>query len=57
MRLVRESWRPSWLCPDNTDTLNSRNNLAAAYRSADRVDEAVALYKQTLVDMERGAGP
>ena len=40
------------------DTLTSRNNLAYAYESAGRLEEAIPLYERTLSDRERvlGAG-
>ena len=38
------------------DTLTSRNNLAAAYRAAGRLDEAIPLYERTLADRERVLG-
>jgi hypothetical protein len=41
---------------DHPDTLRSRNNLAAAYQSAARLDEAIALYEQTLADQVRVFG-
>ena len=37
-------------------TLTSRNNLAAAYDSAGRLDEAIPLYERTLADRERVLG-
>ena len=37
----------------HTDTLTSRNNLAAAYRAAGRLDEAIPLLERTLADRER----
>ena len=42
--------------PDHPDTLTSRNNLAYAYQAAGRLDEAIALYEQTLADYERVLG-
>ncbi len=36
------------LGPDHPDTLNSRNNLAAAYVAAGRAAEAIELHQQTL---------
>ena len=39
------------------DTLGSRNNLAAAYQAAGRVDEAIPLFEQTLAARERLLGP
>ena len=35
------------------DTLTSRNNLAYAYESAGRLEEAIPLYERTLADRER----
>jgi tetratricopeptide (TPR) repeat protein/tRNA A-37 threonylcarbamoyl transferase component Bud32 len=43
--------------PDHTDTLGSRNNLAAAYRAAGRTDEAVKLHEGTLRLCEAKFGP
>jgi tetratricopeptide (TPR) repeat protein len=37
-------------------TLISRNNLAAAYRAAGRLEEAIPLYERTLTDRERALG-
>ena len=37
-------------------TLTSRNNLAAAYQAAGRLDEAIPLYQRTLADRERILG-
>ena len=45
------------LGPDHPSTLASRNNLAGAYRDAGRLDEAIALYEQTLEDRSRLLGP
>ena len=45
------------LGPDHLDTLNSRNNLAAAYWAAGRAAEAIALHERTLADRERVLGP
>ena len=45
------------LGPDHPDTLNSRNNLAIAYRAAGRTDEAITLHEQTLAARERVLGP
>jgi len=45
------------LGPDHPSTLASRNNLAGAYRDAGRLDEAIALYEQTLEDSTRILGP
>jgi hypothetical protein len=41
------------LGPDHPHTLNSRNNLARAYRDAARLGEAIALFERTLTDRER----
>ena len=41
------------LGPDHPGTLASRNNLALAYESAGRLDEAIGLYEQNLADCER----
>ena len=45
------------LGPDHPDTLTSRNNLAGAYESAGRLDEAITLYEQVLADRVRLLGP
>ena len=45
------------LGPDHPSTLASRNSLAVAYRDAGRIDEAIALYEQTLEDSTRILGP
>ena len=45
------------LGPDHPDTLTSHNNLAVAYRSAGRLDEAIRLFERTLTDSERLLGP
>ena len=45
------------LGPDHPSTLASRNNLAGAYQDAGRLDEAIALYEQTLEDRTRILGP
>ena len=42
---------------DHPDTLTSQNNLAAAYRSAGNLTEAIPLYEKTLADRERVVGP
>lgn len=39
-----------------SDTLGSRNDLAGAYRSAGRLDQAITLYEQTLAACERVLG-
>ncbi|WP_371390326.1 tetratricopeptide repeat protein [Protofrankia sp. BMG5.30] len=41
------------LGPDHPDTLASRHNLAGAYGSAGRVEEAVRLHEETLADALR----
>ena len=41
---------------DHPDTLTSRNNLAAAYRAAGRLGEAIPLYEQVLADRVRVLG-
>ncbi len=43
--------------PSHPDTLNARNNLAAAYQSAGRTTEAILLFEQTLAGRERLLGP
>ena len=45
------------LGPDNPHTLAARNNLANAYRSAGRLEQAIELHKRTLADSERVLGP
>ena len=45
------------LGPDHPSTLISRNNLASAYQDAGRLDEAIALFEQTLEDRTRILGP
>ena len=44
------------LGPDHPDTLASRGNLAAAYLSAGRLEQAVPLFERTLTDRERVLG-
>ena len=44
------------LGPDNLHTLTIRGNLAAAYRAAGRLDEAIPLLERTLADCERVLG-
>ena len=44
------------LGPDHPDTLTSRNNLAGAYESAGRLEEAITLYEQVLPDRIRVLG-
>ena len=41
---------------DHLDTLNTRNNLAGAYKSAGRFGEAIELYEQVLAEYERVLG-
>ena len=45
------------LGPDHPSTLTAHLNLAGAYREAGRLDEAIALYEQTLTDSTRILGP
>jgi hypothetical protein len=45
------------LGPDHSDTLNARNNLAAAYQAAGRAADAIPLFEHTLVARERVLGP
>jgi tetratricopeptide (TPR) repeat protein len=45
------------LGPDHPDTLNSMNNLAAAYWAAGQLDKAVPLYEQTLEKQKATLGP
>ena len=45
------------LGPDHPRTLAARNNLANAYQSAGRLDEAIDLHEQVLADRERVLGP
>jgi tetratricopeptide (TPR) repeat protein len=54
-RLVAD--RDRLLGPDHPDTLNSRNDLAVAYRAAGRTGEAITLHEQTLAAYERVLGP
>ena len=42
---------------DHPDTLTTRNNLAFAYHSAGRFDEAIELFEQVLAEQERVLGP
>jgi tetratricopeptide (TPR) repeat protein len=49
--------RQEMLGPDHPDTLAARNNLALAYHTAGRTDEAIALHEQALTDRERVLGP
>jgi tetratricopeptide (TPR) repeat protein len=64
MRVIRDSLAAAralagvWILgPDHPDTLVSRNNLAAAYRAAGRIGEAITLHEQTLDTFERVLGP
>ena len=45
------------LGPDHPSTLTARNNLAGAYQTAGRLDEAIPLYEQNLEDRTRILGP
>ena len=45
------------LGPDHPSTLDSRNNLAAAYQDAGRAAEAIRLHQQTLATREQILGP
>ena len=45
------------LGPDHPSTLTARNNLAGAYQTAGRLDEAIPLYEQNLTDSLRILGP
>jgi hypothetical protein len=45
------------LGPDHPDILDSRNNLAYAYKSAGDVGRAIPIYQQTVADAERVLGP
>jgi len=45
------------LGPDHPDTLNTRSNLAGAYRSVGRFDEAIELFERVLAEQERVLGP
>jgi tetratricopeptide (TPR) repeat protein len=45
------------LGPDYPFTLNCRNNLATAYGSAGKMEEAITLYRAILADVERIFGP
>jgi hypothetical protein len=44
------------LGPAHPDTLNSRNNLAAAYQTAGDLGRAIPLYEATLAECERVLG-
>jgi tetratricopeptide (TPR) repeat protein len=54
-RLLADSERV--LGADHPDTLASRDNLAAAYQAAGRLDEAISLHGQALASYERVLGP
>ncbi|WP_239393633.1 FxSxx-COOH system tetratricopeptide repeat protein, partial [Frankia sp. CiP3] len=43
--------------PDHPDTLSARHNLAGAYETAGRVQEAIGLFEQVLTDTVRVLGP
>ena len=43
--------------PDHPDALITRNNLAAAYYSAGRTSEAIAIHEKTLKLTEAKLGP
>ena len=45
------------LGPDHPHTLISRGNLAYAYWSVSRFDDAIPLFERALVDSERILGP
>ena len=45
------------LGPEHPDTLNARNSLATAYRSAGRATDAIPLFEQTLFARQRLLGP
>ena len=45
------------LGPDDPRTLAARNNLAHAYESAGRLDQAIDLFERTLDDSKRVLGP
>ena len=53
--LLSDTWRV--LGPHHAHTLQSRNNLAAAYQKAGRASEAILLHQQTLAVSERVLGP
>jgi hypothetical protein len=42
---------------DDPDTLAARNNLANAYQTAGRIDEAIVLHEQVVAGRERTLGP
>ena len=45
------------LGPDQSDALRARHNLASAYCDAGRLDQAIALFEQTLNDYTHVLGP
>ena len=45
------------LGPDQSDALRARHNLASAYCDAGRLDQAIALFEQNLIDYTRVLGP
>ncbi len=45
------------LGPDHPDTLTTRSNLASAYASVGRLDDATLLFESTIADRERILGP
>ena len=45
------------LGPDHPRTLAARNNLAAAYQAAGRLEQAIDLHERNLADRERVLGP
>ena len=45
------------LGPHHPHTLTARNNLAVAYQTAGRLDEAIPLFEQTLEDRTHILGP
>lgn len=45
------------LGPDHPDTLNARNNLAAAYQAVGRVADAIPLFEYVLVTRQWVLGP
>src|SRR5262249_30475917 len=49
--------REAALGPDHPNTLQSRNNLANAYKDAGRLSEAIALHQATLKLKEAKLGP
>ena len=46
-----------FLGPDQSDALRARHNLASAYCDAGRLDQAIALFEQNLIDYTRVLGP